>query len=1199
MLLHAGVYADPLDIRTSGSPGLPITYQAAGDGVVRIDGTRLATTGGANPPAAETGWALVNGTGILSYASGNSGAVGLVNRKSGITSTVLGVFVDDYADGSWKWQNAWDTRLDNFNNTNPAFRLHDTDASHNDNQLWEDGISRVAHDWKGQFRHNVDGLNGPTDSIDLRVHDSTSPNSHSVTFTQKTDLVRISNQHDVVIDGGATRQILITRAKGLVHLTNAVACTVKNCQIKGSASGDGVLVEGGSGNLIQNNIVYGAGVAGAHRGAGIHFKAGSGSEARDNEVGYCGNQGIWVENAQSIIVRGNILHHAAEALVADTGSGAYLIEQNRIYTAGRAAALTGDLLQDMKPHPGIRLGAGANGVARRNRVYLTGHGMELGPDGPGSTQVYNNTVSTPDFDGYRLAQESAAQAGQVQNNLLQNCTSHGVGRYDFTARLYNGATGAWYGNKVRYNCFAKNTAQLRSLGDGTVDFVSTNIRTAASQAQALILPGNIVSDPLLTNPTAQDFSLQATSPCKDTGRSTDAAGANLRLLSSDVGVVGTFKDIGWSEFGGGGTTNIAPVATLSVSPASGPVPLAVTFTLGSSDADGSVASGVLDFGDGQNLPITAPPASTTRTHTYSTAGTRTATWTVTDNLSTSSLPAAATVTVTSTTPPPPTGSKIALPAGLWVADSVRLSAPQPADRVADGYTYLTNLNDPTQPTDANGFWQTEDANPAITFPHYLKGPLSTVSGRLYSLQKIRMSPTRWMFGRVYQVSVYVSAIDRSFTDPGWTPVAVNLATNASSSGAASAEWTEIGLASVQAAWIMVKFIGNSETVAPGNRVAGLWEIEAYGDPVVAPSNLPPTCTLQASPLSGVSPLAVNLTMTNSDPDGLVVEGILALDTTNPAANVVQPNPAGTWQRTNVYIAPGPGNSNYTATYQVKDDDGALSNLASVLISVGPSAPPPANQPPAAGIVATPNNGESPLAVTLSLTSGDPDGSVASGVLSYGDGTAPETITAPGGIVTRVHTYTATVAAGQVQTFTATWRVTDSGGASSPTQSAAIAVGVATPPPPPPVPGDPGGTIDQDGNTSVHYGAFWIVDTRRAADGNPLGRWSIPLRDDAGNYVSKWVRVQLGALGPIGRVRLYPFLPRTRRYTYQLELSTSIGGPWVNAFADGAASHTTGTGDFTEEIFPPRSAQFVRLTVLDVNNRTIDVASFWELVSFAG
>ncbi|HLJ28511.1 MAG TPA: PKD domain-containing protein [Candidatus Angelobacter sp.] len=74
--------------------------------------------------------------------------------------------------------------------------------------------------------------------------------------------------------------------------------------------------------------------------------------------------------------------------------------------------------------------------------------------------------------------------------------------------------------------------------------------------------------------------------------------------------------------------NLPPVAVLSVSPSSGTAPLAVTAsTAGSSDPDGSIASTVINFGDG-SASVSAASAN----HSYRTGGTYTVTATVTDNL---------------------------------------------------------------------------------------------------------------------------------------------------------------------------------------------------------------------------------------------------------------------------------------------------------------------------------------------------------------------------------------------------------------------------------------------------------------------------------------------------------------------------------------------------------------------------------------
>jgi PKD repeat protein len=78
------------------------------------------------------------------------------------------------------------------------------------------------------------------------------------------------------------------------------------------------------------------------------------------------------------------------------------------------------------------------------------------------------------------------------------------------------------------------------------------------------------------------------------------------------------------------TVNQPPTAKLAVSPSSGVRPVAITAsTAGSNDADGTITSTVVDFGDGSSASV-APGGSVN--HTYSTPGTYTVKSTVTDNI---------------------------------------------------------------------------------------------------------------------------------------------------------------------------------------------------------------------------------------------------------------------------------------------------------------------------------------------------------------------------------------------------------------------------------------------------------------------------------------------------------------------------------------------------------------------------------------
>ena len=75
------------------------------------------------------------------------------------------------------------------------------------------------------------------------------------------------------------------------------------------------------------------------------------------------------------------------------------------------------------------------------------------------------------------------------------------------------------------------------------------------------------------------------------------------------------------------STNLAPSANLTVTPANGIAPLAVTFTANGTD-DGDDLSWILDFGDGNKTNGTTLPA--TVEHTYTNARNYTASLTVSD-----------------------------------------------------------------------------------------------------------------------------------------------------------------------------------------------------------------------------------------------------------------------------------------------------------------------------------------------------------------------------------------------------------------------------------------------------------------------------------------------------------------------------------------------------------------------------------------
>lgn len=181
-------------------------------------------------------------------------------------------------------------------------------------------------------------------------------------------------------------------------------------------------------------------------------------------------------------------------------------------------------------------------------------------------------------------------------------------------------------------------------------------------------------------------------------------------------------------------------------------------------------------------------------------------------------------------------------------------------------------------------------------------------------------------------------------------------------------------------------------------------------PVVYPKKTRPTVSLSVQPLSGPAPLATTASITASIASGRTITA-QSIDFGDGAV-VNGANASHT------YAAAG----QYTVTATVTDS-GRLTSTSATTVTV--SAPAP-NQPPVAKLAVTPTSGNAPLTVSASTAgSSDPDGSIASTSIDFGDGTV---VNAASGS----HTYNV---AGN---YTVKATVTDNGGLGT-TETAAVAV----------------------------------------------------------------------------------------------------------------------------------------------------------------
>lgn len=203
-------------------------------------------------------------------------------------------------------------------------------------------------------------------------------------------------------------------------------------------------------------------------------------------------------------------------------------------------------------------------------------------------------------------------------------------------------------------------------------------------------------------------------------------------------------------------------------------------------------------------------------------------------------------------------------------------------------------------------------------------------------------------------------------------------------------------------------------------------------------NQPPVCSLSADVPNGIGPLDVIFTITASDADGTVASGILNYGDGTSPVSITTPGASDTRSHTYGSVL---SLTTYNATWVVTDNSGATAT-STQNVTVSPTPPPPPNQPPICALSQDRTSAVGPIDVTFTLTSSDADGTVASGVLNYGDGVSA-TITAPSASETRLHTYAAVASP---TTYTVTWTVTDNSAATAfATRSVTI-----TPAPPAPL-----------------------------------------------------------------------------------------------------------------------------------------------------
>lgn len=424
--------------------------------------------------------------------------------------------------------------------------------------------------------------------------------------------------------------------------------------------------------------------------------------------------------------------------------------------------------------------------------------------------------------------------------------------------------------------------------------------------------------------------------------------------------------------------NQPPIAQLSLSATTGIAGLSsfTASTAASSDPDGTIASSAINFGDG--TVVSGPTAS----HFYTNAGTYTVTATVTDNLNATSSKTQ-TVTVSAN-----------------VAPVVQLSAPQTA--VAG----VTNVSVSTAGSTApNGsitstiisFGDGFSASSATANHQYAAAGSYTISAKV--TDNFGVSSTK--SASITVTSSVAPSVQLSLsTASGVAPVAVAATTAGSTAANGSIASTTINFGD----GTVISAASASHTYSSaGSYVVTATVTDNLGMSGTATKvvTVTPAGVTVTSPIAANGTLSSNVNVVASAASGngitkmrIYLDSVSVYVTQSPALNV------------NLAVASGQHN----LTVQAWDAAGKVFKNTQ-MITV-------ANQAPIAKLSVTPASAVGPVTVSASTPgSYDPDGSIASTTIDFGDGTVINGTSAK-------HTYTA------VGTYAVKATVIDNLGASS-------------------------------------------------------------------------------------------------------------------------------------------------------------------------
>lgn len=486
---------------------------------------------------------------------------------------------------------------------------------------------------------------------------------HTVQASTRTYGFKLWNSSTVVVDGfetfGQNGVGVSVQDSADVTISGVTARVASSYGISSDRS-TGLVV---SGSTSSNNGSIGIRVAASSNGA----------QVRGNTTAANGFHGVSVQGSSGVTVADNTstgnssqVQRVATGIDISAGSTGAVVERNTTY-ANQDSGI--EIYTDS-----------SNATVRRNVSYDNGdHGLDCFRS-TGDT-VVGNTVVGNSAAGINL--EGGCSGSLVADNITSD-NAVGSTRTIGDIRLDEASSP---GSSVRSNVlFMTAGGPLYEWNSAPFSTVAT-FQAASGQGVA-----DLGADPQFSNTAGRDLTLRASSPGVDSadlsvrGASVSdhdtVAPVDVLAVPNSGGGTPAYADRGAFEYHGALAGVAGPTAAVTVTPASGPVPLVVTASGSGSSAGGSpITSYAIDCGNGSTK---GPQPGDSATCTYPAAGTYTLTLTVVDG---NGFASSASTPVTAQAGGAPVAKLTATPATGTAPLAVTLDASQSTDPQGLPLTY--------------------------------------------------------------------------------------------------------------------------------------------------------------------------------------------------------------------------------------------------------------------------------------------------------------------------------------------------------------------------------------------------------------------------------------------------------------------------------------------------------------------------------